>query len=68
MTLLWMRIVKSQWLMALLDNIHCDITMSNDVAVCTYHDITMHNDVCYEPFLLYIFCSMPNYDFIMGSM
>ncbi len=45
-------------------DIHCDITMSNDVTMCTNHGITVHN----EPFLLSIFCSMPDYDFIMGSM
>ncbi len=44
-------------------DIHCDIIMSNDVAMCTYHGITMHN----EPFLLFIFCSTSNYNFIMGG-
>ncbi len=38
-------------------DIHCgDITMSNGVAMCTYHGITMLN----EPVLLCI--AMPNYD------
>ncbi len=48
----------------LASDIHCEVTMSNDIAMCTYHGITIHN----EPFLLYIFWSIPNYDFIMGSM
>ncbi len=38
-------------------DINCDVKMSNDIAMCTYHGITMHN----EPFLLCIFCYMPNY-------
>ncbi len=46
-------------------DIHCEVTMSNDVVMCTYHGITM---CYYERFLLCILCSMPNYDFIMGSM
>ncbi len=27
------------------NDVHCDITISNDVAMCTYHVITMYNDV-----------------------
>ncbi len=26
-------------------DIHCDVTMSNYIATCTYHAITMHNDI-----------------------
>ncbi len=66
MTLLGMHILKSQWVMTFAKDIHCNVTISNDVAMCTYHGVTIHND--YKPFLLCIFCSMPNYDFIMGSM
>ncbi len=25
--------------------IHCDVTMSNDISMCTYHGIIIHNDV-----------------------
>ncbi len=42
-------------------DIHCDVTMSNSIAICTYHGITMHNDVTMNLFiLLCILCSMPN--------
>ncbi len=34
----------------LLGTSHCDVTMSNDVAMCTYHGITMHNDVAMNLF------------------
>ncbi len=37
-------------------DIDCDVTMSNDIALCTYHAITMH----YQLVLLCI--TMPNYD------
>ncbi len=39
MTLIGMPIVKSQWIMMLLGT----STMSNGIAMCTYHGITMHN-------------------------
>ncbi len=29
---------------------HCHVTVSNDNAVYTYHDITMHNDVAMNIF------------------
>ncbi len=45
-------------------DIHCYVTMSNNVAMFIYYGITMHN----EPFLLCIFFCMPNYDFINGNM
>ncbi len=64
MMLLGMHIVKSQFGNDIAGNIHCDITMSNDIAICTYHCITMHNEYVF----LHIFFFMPNYDFIMGSM
>ncbi len=45
-------IMTSQWVMTLLRmsivgngvarDIHCDVTMSNDIAMCSYHGITMH--------------------------
>ncbi len=41
-------------------NIHYDVTMNNDVAMCTYKGITMHNDIAMNLFLLCILCSMPN--------
>ncbi len=31
-------------------DIYCDITLSNDVAICTYHGITVHNDVAMNLF------------------
>ncbi len=51
--------MTSQWVMMLVGNadcnitmgndvtndIHCDVTMSNDITMCIYHGITMHNDV-----------------------
>ncbi len=40
-------------------DIHCDVTMSNDVAMCkyhVYHDITMHNDVAIN-----LLSSVPNW-------
>ncbi len=36
---------------------HCDVTMSNDVAMCTYHGITMHNDVAMNLFY-YVFSAL----------
>ncbi len=26
-------------------DIHCDVTMGSEVAMCTYHGMGMHNDV-----------------------
>ncbi len=57
MTLLGMCIVKSQWVMTIARDIHCDVTMSNDVAMCTYHGITMHNDVAVNLFY-YVFSAL----------
>ncbi len=70
MTLLGMSIVKITMGKAIVRDIHCDITMSNDVVMCTYHGITMHNYIAMNItfFLLCILCFMPNYDFIIGSM
>ncbi len=31
-------------------DIHCDVTMGNEVAMCTYHGITKHNDVAMNIF------------------
>ncbi len=31
-------------------DIHCDITIDNDVSICTYHRITMDNDVAMNLF------------------
>ncbi len=47
-------------------DIHCDVTMSNDVAVYTY-GITMHNDSAMN---IFYHVSSPLYliVFIMGSM
>ncbi len=36
---------------------HCDITMSNDIAMCTYHGITMHNDIAMNMFY-YVFSAL----------
>ncbi len=45
-------------------DIHCDITMSNDVTMHTYHDITMHNEFAMNNFyyvfsviLLWVVCN-----------
>ncbi len=38
-------------------DIHCDITMSNYLAICTYHGITMHNDVAMNLFY-YLFSAL----------
>ncbi len=54
MTLQGTSIVMSQWVI-------------NDFALFTYHCITKHNDIAMN-FILCILCSMPNYDFIRGSM
>ncbi len=35
----------------------CDATMSNDIAMCTYHGITMHNDVAMDIFY-YVFSAL----------
>ncbi len=50
-----MPIVKLQWLM--LGDIYCDVTMNNDVALCTYHSITMHNNVAMNLFY-YLFSAL----------
>ncbi len=34
-------------------DIHCDVTMNNYVAMCTYHDFTMHNDMDMNLYLYY---------------
>ncbi len=49
--------MASQWVMMLLRIPHCGITVGNDVAnnihcdvaMCTYHVITVHNDVVMMP-------------------
>ncbi len=38
-------------------DIHCDITMSNDIVMYTYDGITMHNDVAMNLFY-YIFSTL----------
>ncbi len=42
--------------------------MSNDVAMFTYHGITMHNGVAMNLFYYIFSTPLPNYDFIMGIM
>ncbi len=44
----------------LASDIHCDITMDNDIAMCTYHGMAMYHEACYYPLLLCILCSIPN--------
>ncbi len=53
----WPFIMTSQWVNAVARDIHCDITMSSDIAMCTYHGITMHNDVAMNLFY-YIFSAL----------
>ncbi len=49
-------------------DIHCDVTLSSDVAMCTYHGIiTMHNDVAMNV-LCYVFSALYLIVFIIGSM
>ncbi len=31
-------------------DIYCDVTMSNDSTMCTYHGITMHNNIAMNLF------------------
>ncbi len=60
MTLLGMPIMKSQWVMMLLGT---SIMMSQWVSMCTYHGITVHNDVAMNIFYYFLLCilwSMPN--------
>ncbi len=38
-------------------DIHCDITLSNYFAMCTYHGITMYSEVTMN-ILYYIFCAL----------
>ncbi len=38
-------------------DIHCDVKTSNDVAMCTYHGITMHDDVAMNIFY-YVFSAL----------
>ncbi len=37
--------MTSQWVMTIGKDVHCDVTMSNGITICTYHAITMHTDV-----------------------
>ncbi len=53
MTLLGMLILKSQWVMMLLRTSKSHL-IGNDVAMCTYHGITMHNNVAMNLFY-YVF-------------
>ncbi len=46
--------------------IHFDIRKSNKIALCTYHGITMHNDISINFFLLCILYSMPIVLFCYG--
>ncbi len=49
LTLLGMHIVKSQWVLIFAREIHCDVTMSNDLLMCIYHGIKMciyHGILC----------------------
>ncbi len=57
-------IMTSQWVMTLLGmgndiarDIHCDATMSNGFAMCTYHGITMQNDIAMNLFY-YVFSAL----------
>ncbi len=34
-------------------DILCDVTMSKDIAMCTYHGITMHNGIAMNLFVMY---------------
>ncbi len=38
-------------------NINCDVTMSNSIVMCTYHGITMHNDIAMNLFY-YVFSAI----------
>ncbi len=54
--------------MMLLGKFHCDVTMNNTVAMCTYHGITMHNDIAMNLFY-YVFSALCLIVlFYMGSM
>ncbi len=57
--------MMSQLVMILPGHIYCDVTMSNDIVMCTYHGITMHNDIAVN--LLCITMPILCY-FIMDSM
>ncbi len=48
----WMPIVTSQLINDVTMDIHCDVTMSNNVAMCTYHGITMHDFALYFYYVL----------------
>ncbi len=37
--------------------IHCDVTMTNDISMCTYHVITTHNDIAMNLFY-YVFAAL----------
>ncbi len=37
-------------------DIHCDVTMSHDIDMCTYHGISMHNNVAMNLFYYVLLC------------
>ncbi len=39
------------------NDVGSDVTMSNDIAMCTYHGCTMHNDVAMN-ILYYVFSAL----------
>ncbi len=66
-------IMTSQWVMILLRMPHCgttvgngiardighgDITMGNHIAMCTYHGITVHNDIAMNLFWYVLLCQI----------
>ncbi len=42
--------MASQWVNDIARDMHCDVIMGNDIAMCTYHGITMDNDVAVSLF------------------
>ncbi len=41
-------------------DIHCDVTVSNDIAMCTYHGIKMDYDFAMKLFHLLLCITVPN--------
>ncbi len=39
-------------------DIHCNITIVNDVAMCIYHGITMHNNIARNLFCYVLLCQV----------
>ncbi len=64
--LMWYDVTEGLSMRNITRTSECLISLgrAHELCVGIFHEF----EGCYEPFLLCIFCSMPNYDFIIGSM